>query len=78
VVNGSEFSSLVIIACLVATPMAWYFLSGWLQHYSYRTELHWWIFVSASVVSLVITLLTISFQSAKAAKVNPVKSLQSN
>ena len=74
---SKDFVGLVIIACLVATPMAWYLLKGWLQHYSYRTELSWWVFIAAGGGALAITLLTVSFQSVKAALINPVKSLRS-
>ncbi|WP_461135483.1 ABC transporter permease [Spirosoma lituiforme] len=74
---SKDFVGLVVIACLVATPMAWYFLNGWLQHYSYRTEIRWWVFVAAGGGAFVITLLTVSFQSIKAALMNPVKSLRS-
>ncbi len=74
---SKDFVGLVLIACLVATPIAWYLLKGWLQHYSYRTELGWWIFVAAGGGALAITLLTVSFQSVKAALVNPIKSLRS-
>ncbi|MVM33798.1 FtsX-like permease family protein [Spirosoma sp. HMF4905] len=74
---SKDFVVLVIIAFGIATPIAWYFLSGWLQKYTYRTELSWWIFAVSGAGALVITLLTVSFQSIKAALVNPVKSLRS-
>ena len=74
---SQDFVGLVVISCLVATPIAWYSLTGWLQQYSYRTELSWWVFVVASGGALVLTLLTVSFQSVKAALMNPVKSLRS-
>ncbi len=74
---SKDFVGLVLIACLVASPTAWYLLKGWLQHYSYHTELGWWVFVAAGGGALAITLLTVSFQSVKAALMNPVKSLHS-
>jgi len=58
-------------------PLAWYFMHGWLQHYTYRTDLAWWIFVAAGAGAIGITILTVSYQSIKAAMTNPVKSLRS-
>ncbi len=72
-----EFVMLVLIACLIASPIAWYLLSDWLDNYTYHTQIHWWIFAVAGLGALAITLLTISYQSIKAALVNPVKSLKS-
>ncbi len=74
---SKDFVILVIIACLIAIPIAYYFMGSWLQHYPYRTELSWWIFAVAIVGALVITLLTVSFQAIKAALMNPVRSLRS-
>lgn len=74
---SKDFVMLVVIACLIATPLAWYFLDGWLQQYPYRTDISWWVFATAGSGALGITLLTVSFQSIKAALMNPVKSLRS-
>jgi putative ABC transport system permease protein len=74
---SKDFVMLVIIAFFIATPIAYYFLSNWLQRYEYRTEISWWIFAISGAGALVITLLTVSFQSVKAALMNPVKSLRS-
>ena len=74
---SKEFVFLVLIAFCLAAPIAYYVLSSWLQNYQYRTELSWWIFAASGVGVLVVTLLTISFQSIKAALMNPVKSLRS-
>ena len=74
---SKDFVVLVLISLLIATPLAWYGMSEWLQKYSYRTELSWWIFAAAGAGALVITLLTVSFQAVKAALMNPVKSLRS-
>lgn len=74
--QSREFVGLVIIACLIAIPVAWYFLNQWLQNYSYRMEISAWIFIAAIAGSLIITLLTVSFQAIKAAVANPVKSLR--
>jgi len=72
-----DFVLLVIISLLIATPAAYYFMHKWLQNYTYRSDLAWWIFASAGVGALVITLFTVSYQSIKAALANPVKSLRS-
>ncbi|HEV7347762.1 ABC transporter permease [Telluribacter sp.] len=71
-----DFVILVVISCLVAAPIAYYFLDGWLQKYDYRTTISWWIFAASALGALVITLLTVSFQAIKAALMNPVKSLR--
>lgn len=74
---SKEFVVLVIIASLIATPVAYYFLNNWLQNYEYRTAISWWVFAIAIGGALLITLLTVSFQTIKAALTNPVKSLRS-
>ena len=74
---SKDFVFLVLIALLIASPLAWYFMDGWLQKYDYRTDLSWWIFASAGAGALIITLLTVSFQAIKAALMNPVKALRS-
>jgi ABC-type antimicrobial peptide transport system permease subunit len=73
---SKEFVVLVMVACLIAVPLAYYFLNQWLQKYEYRTEISWWVFVVAVGGALAITLLTVSFQAIKAAITNPVKSLR--
>ncbi len=74
---SKDFVLLVIIACVIAIPLAYYFMHQWLGVYEYRTEISWWIFVVTGAGALVITLLTVSFQAIKAALMNPVKSLRS-
>ncbi len=74
---SKDFVLLVIISCIIAGPVAWYFLSGWLEKYNYRTPISLWVFAAAFAGALLITLLTVSFQSIKAALMNPVKSLRS-
>ena len=74
---SKDFIILVIISCLIAGPIAYYYLNDWLQDYKYRTEISWWIFAASGVGALLITLLTVSYQSIRAALVNPVKSLKS-
>ncbi|MEA5402317.1 FtsX-like permease family protein [Arcicella sp. DC2W] len=73
---SKDFLILVIISLLTATPLAYYFMHDWLQKYEYRTEISWWIFITAGLGALTITLLTVSFQAIKAALANPVKSLR--
>ncbi len=73
---SKEFALLVIISCVIAIPLAWYYLHGWLQQYDYRTTISFWIFIVSGIGALVITLLTVSFQAIKAAIANPVKSLR--
>ncbi|MVM33803.1 FtsX-like permease family protein [Spirosoma sp. HMF4905] len=74
---SKDFVLLVIIAFAIASPIAYYALDTWLQNFTYRTELSWWIFAASGASALAITLLTISFQSIKAALLNPVTSLRS-
>ena len=74
---SKDFVLLVILSCFIAAPIAYYFMHDWLQNYTYRTEISWWIFVVTSLGALLITILTVSFQSIKAALMNPVKSLRS-
>ncbi|WP_317046727.1 ABC transporter permease [Spirosoma pollinicola] len=74
---SKDFVVLVVIAFFIATPIAYFILSDWLQNYEYRTEMSWWIFAASGAGALIVTLLTVSFQSVKAALMNPVKSLRS-
>jgi hypothetical protein len=74
---SKEFIILVLISCVIASPVALYFLRGWLQKYPYRIEIGAGVFLAAGVIAMVITLITISFQSIGAAVMNPIKSLRS-
>ncbi|GAB3995493.1 ABC transporter permease [Spirosoma daeguense] len=74
---AKDFIKLVLISIVIATPIAWYAMSLWLSDFAYRTDVQWWVFLLAGFVALVIALLTVSFQSIKAALMNPVKSLRS-
>ena len=74
---SKDFLKLVLIALVIAAPIAWYFMNQWLEDFAYRTTISWWIFIVAGLAAVVITLCTISFQAIKAALVNPVKSLRS-
>jgi putative ABC transport system permease protein len=71
-----DFLKLVVIAILIATPVAWYLMNKWLQNFAYRISIQWWVFTVAGVIAITIALITISFQSIKAAMANPVKSLR--
>ncbi|MCE6992431.1 ABC transporter permease [Dyadobacter sp. CY323] len=74
---SQDFLKLVLIAIVIASPVAWYGMRNWLQDFAYHTEINWWVFALAGFVSIAIALFTISFQSIKAALMNPVKSLRS-
>ncbi len=71
-----DFVTLVGISLLIGIPVAWYFMSSWLMRYSYRTSMPWWIFVLPGAGAILITLLTVSYQSITAALANPVKSIR--
>ena len=74
---SKNFMKLVVIALFIATPLAWLIMQKWLQDFAYRINIHWWILAIAGFLALLIAFITISFQSIKAANVNPVKSLRS-
>lgn len=74
---SKEFVWLVGIAFALATPLAWWAMHKWLQSFAYRVPVSWWMFAAAGILSIVIALLTVSFQAIKAALANPVKSLRS-
>jgi putative ABC transport system permease protein len=72
-----EFVVLIVIGILIAVPVAWYVMTLWLQDFAYRVPIHWWVFVLAGMTTMMIALLTVSYQAVKAALANPVKSLRS-
>lgn len=74
---SKDFVILVLVSNLVAIPITYKVLSGWLSAYQYRTHIYWWVFVVAAAVVVLITILTVSFQAIRAATMNPVKSLRS-
>lgn len=76
VLLSKEFLWLVGIACLIASPLAFWLMKGWLDHYEYRIGISWWIFAVTGAVAVVLALLTVSTQTIRAAGVNPVKSLK--
>jgi putative ABC transport system permease protein len=74
---SADFIKLVLLAILVASPVAWFAMNKWLQGYTYHTPVQWWVFAAAGLGAVLIALMTVSFQSIKAALANPVKSLKS-
>jgi len=74
---SSEFLLLVIIALMIASPIAWYAMNKWLQTFAYHTGAQWWMFALSGGLIILIALATVSFQAIKAALVNPIKSLRS-
>lgn len=73
---SKDFVKLVGIAIVIASPLAWYGMSQWLSDFAYKVSIEWWVFLAAGVLAVSVALLTVSFQSIKAALVNPVKSLK--
>jgi predicted permease len=73
---SKEFLQLVALSCVIAFPLAWWFMHRWLKDYAYRTAIHWWVFALAGLAALLIALLTVSAQAIRAALANPVKSLR--
>lgn len=71
-----SFLKLVLIAIIIAAPIAWYVMQKWLQDFAYRINIEWWVFVVAGLAAVVIALITVSLQAVKAAMANPVKSLR--
>ena len=71
---SKDFLKLVLIAIVIATPIAWYVMDRWLQDFAYHIDIEWWVFVVAGLLAVGIALLTVSFQSIRAALMNPVKS----
>jgi putative ABC transport system permease protein len=73
---NKEFIIWVVVAFIIATPVAWYVMHKWLQNFVYKTELSWWIFMLAGIIAFGIALLTVSWQSWRAATRNPVEALR--
>ncbi|MEO0556229.1 MAG: ABC transporter permease [Bacteroidota bacterium] len=74
---SKDFVQLVIVAAVISMPLGYYFMEDWLQDYQYRMELNWWVFALAGLAAFMVTLSTVSYQSIRAARVNPVESLKS-
>jgi len=74
---SQDFLRLVVVAFVIAAPLAWFAMNKWLEDYAYRIDVSWWVFVLAGILAIAIALVTVSFQSIKAALKNPVRSLRS-
>jgi ABC-type antimicrobial peptide transport system permease subunit len=72
-----DFIKLVLVALVIASPIAWYFMNEWLQDFTYKVTISWWIYFAAGIFAIIIAMVTISFQSIKAALTNPVTALRS-
>ncbi len=73
-----DFLKLVVIAALIASPLAWWLMNEWLKDFAYRVNISWWIFLVSGILALTIALITVSFESIRAALANPVKSLRTD
>jgi hypothetical protein len=73
---SGSFVRLVVIAMLIAFPVAWFAMQKWLQHFAYKINIEWWVFALAGLTTIIIALITVSYQSIKAALSNPVQSLR--
>jgi putative ABC transport system permease protein len=77
IVLSRDFVKLVFVSILISTPLAWFLMQKWLDNYSYRVEINPWVFVGVGLAAILVAIVTVSFQSIKAALMNPVKSLRS-
>ena len=66
----------MLLATIIASPLAWYAMNRWLGDFAYRISIQWWVFLLAAVLAALIAFITVSFQAVKAANANPVKSLR--
>ena len=73
---STDFLRLVLIAFVIAVPLAWYLMDRWLRDFAYRINISWWIFLESGMAALLIAFLTICYQAIKAAVASPVKSLR--
>ena len=73
---SKDFLKLIAISCIIAIPVGWYLMQFWLQNFAYKTNLDWWIFAGAGILTLLIALVTLSSQAIKAALSNPVKNIK--
>ena len=73
---NQSFLRLIVVSFILACPMGWYAMNQWLQEFAYKTEIHWWMFALSGFIALFIALLTVSWQTWRAATANPVKSLR--
>ena len=73
---NKDFVKWVAIAFVIATPIAYYTMNSWLENFAYKTTLSWWIFALSGIITLIIALITVSWQTFKAARRNPVEALR--
>ena len=73
---SGRFLKLILLACIISVPVAWYAMNRWLENFAYRIDISWWMFTAAGILVLLIAAVTVSFESIKAALANPVKSLR--
>jgi putative ABC transport system permease protein len=73
---SGDFLKLVLFACFISVPVAWYVMHKWVQNFAYRINISWWMFAAAGMLVLFIALMTVSVRAIKAAVANPVKSLR--
>ena len=71
-----EFTKWVVISYIIASPLAYYLINKWLQNFAYRTILNWWVFAVAGLLAIAIALITVSWQSWRAASKNPIEALR--
>lgn len=74
---SADFAKMVLVAIVIAMPLSYYLTSNWLDNFAYKIDLQWWYFIGAGALTMIIALITVSFQSVKAALMNPVESLRS-
>ncbi|WP_439557850.1 ABC transporter permease [Dyadobacter sp.] len=75
---SKEFLILILLAILIACPLAWFGMHRWLTGFAYKIEIKWWVFAFSGLLTIVVSILTVSWQSIKAALMDPVRSLRSN
>jgi putative ABC transport system permease protein len=73
---SKDFIILVLIGILIATPITWYIMKGWLMDFAFRISIHWWVFILAGSVAILIALLTVSYQAIKVAVSKPMTNLR--
>nr|WP_246616007.1 FtsX-like permease family protein [Aquimarina litoralis] len=73
---SKDFIKLIVFAFCIATPISWWFMSSWLRDFAFRIQLNWWVFAITGIITLLIAIITLSFQTIKAAIANPIKSLK--
>jgi putative ABC transport system permease protein len=71
-----DFGKLIVLSAIIATPVAWLIMSSWLEDFAYRVNISIWVFAAAMIIALMIAMITVSYQSIKAAMANPVNNLR--